>query len=468
MRKWFPILLLGLCLAAPVFADEDADLFAIPDELLDAPPPVVETTPPWPKPKWETAGSVEVEGQRGWERGNLATPLPPGNGPFVNHQLRASLSLRLRGKISQNTTLHLQDRLTWRAMEDDGPTAASLQNDLKELYLSHELGGGHFLDLGRINIKEGVGTGFNPTDWFKAGALATRTSEDPGDARDDRLGTVMARWQWLHERASFSLAYAPEVDDQPGRWWNDDGDGGLNLHRTNARPRLFLKLTPFLSKDNPELSYYREGGRSHFGINLTKGVGQRWVVYGEWRLHRSGGTTETLGAAAPGALVLDDRLRQQASLGFSYTDDDKRSYWLEYQINQGGLSPAGWDSWFALGAQARALMQNAGTAAQGAALLGRAWAVRQTNQALQEPLNRQAVFFRFSWPEAWHPELEFSGIAILNPDDGSLFLQPQLTYTPTTNRSVTLTLGHFLGGPRTEFGSLPGRHTARLGYTWFF
>jgi hypothetical protein len=53
---------------------------------------------------------------------------------------------------------------------------------------------GH-LEVGRINVRNGVALGFNPTDFFKTGSLVDQASLDPTVVRLNRLGTVMTRFQ---------------------------------------------------------------------------------------------------------------------------------------------------------------------------------------------------------------------------------------------------------------------------------
>ena len=46
---------------------------------------------------------------------------------------------------------------------------------------------------GRINVRNGAALGYNPTDFFRSGALRSVVSIDPNSLRENRLGTVMLR-----------------------------------------------------------------------------------------------------------------------------------------------------------------------------------------------------------------------------------------------------------------------------------
>ena len=43
----------------------------------------------------------------------------------------------------------------------------SLLNDLREFYFSGSVGQNAYIDIGRVNLKNGVAVGYNPTDYFK-------------------------------------------------------------------------------------------------------------------------------------------------------------------------------------------------------------------------------------------------------------------------------------------------------------
>src|SRR5262249_56082061 len=80
--------------------------------------------------------------------------------------------------------------------------------------------GGAYRDGGRINLKSGVAIGFNPTDFFKTRAVVEPLSIDPAVLREDRLGTVMLRGQFVWRHGSVSAAFAPRVASPPPLYTN--------------------------------------------------------------------------------------------------------------------------------------------------------------------------------------------------------------------------------------------------------
>ena len=51
------------------------------------------------------------------------------------------------------------------------------------------------IDLGRINVRNGVALGYNPTDYFRAGAVRAAVSVSPASLKENRQGSVMLRGQ---------------------------------------------------------------------------------------------------------------------------------------------------------------------------------------------------------------------------------------------------------------------------------
>ncbi|NJL58499.1 MAG: hypothetical protein HC887_01455 [Desulfobacteraceae bacterium] len=178
------------------------------------------------------------------------------------------------------------------------------------------------------------GTRIQPNGFFKKNAVSTRISEDPGVLRENRLGTLMLRYQIIREKGSLTVAAAPEVSDSKEQWWTDRGSAGLALDRTNSDNRFLAKLTLNIRKDfSPELLYYyEEGANPTFGLNITEGIGDNIISYLEW----SGGKRKKLISAAlqeavsvglfpadmPAVLSADDKeqFTNQLAVGISYTE----------------------------------------------------------------------------------------------------------------------------------------------------
>lgn len=432
--------------AAVWAANEDNDLDRIPDAVNSAAPALPPAT------KSPTRFFVETAPQARFWRSNLAVPVPNADRPDVSNRL--SLDLRTETALGDGVTATLADRFS--VLGETGRAFASrddLINDLKEANLTWTAGGPWFADAGRINVKQGVAFGFNPTDYFKTNAVTLRVSEDPSVLRDNRLGTLMLRAQVIGETAAAAAIWAPAVDYRPGHWWTGGAVDGLGLDRTNRNGRVLLRGSATLAPDfSPEILYYREAGRSQLGFNLTRGLGDAVVIYGE----ASGGfrpdlITEALTdarrrglvpAAAPDPLAIDtrDRLQTQGAIGLSYTAEVKVTTNLEYHFNQAGFSGNDWKRWFEAGRQPSAR--------------GQLWLIRQYAQDTQQPVSRHTGFLRTLWEDALVPDLNLTGIVEASLQDASTFLQIEADYFVSPKMTFGLTVGHNLGPRQSERGSL--------------
>jgi len=127
---------------------------------------------------------------------------------------------------------------------------------LKEAYVSWQPQSNLLLDAGRINGRQGVALGYNPTDFFRADAIRSLVSPDPNSLRDNRLGTVMLRGQQLWDTGALTAVYAPRLADNPNAAPLDP-----DLGATNSKNRWLLS----------------------FSQQLGAGWSPQWLLYGRRR-----------------------------------------------------------------------------------------------------------------------------------------------------------------------------------------
>ncbi|HYD31372.1 MAG TPA: hypothetical protein VEB64_11025, partial [Azospirillaceae bacterium] len=369
-------------------------------------------------------------------------PVPrPGHHPGWSN--RASVDWRLETEIAPAWSLTVADRASGFVNDGRDAGADDLSNDLKEAYLTWRAGDRLFLDAGRVNLRNGVAVGFNPTDYFKTNAVATRVSEDPSVLRENRLGTVMGRALAVWEGGSATLAAAPDLRD--GTVTGERSGSDLGLDRTNGRARLLGKVSVVVADDfQPEfLVHHRSGDSPAFGLTLTRAIGDRVVIYAEWSGQRR------IGLAARDQ---QERLRSQVAAGFSYTTDFKLTANVELHVNEAGFTRGQWRQWFAAGAaDARP-----------------PWRIRRSAREEQEPLNRYTLFVRAHWQDALAPDIDLTALGQTNLYDGSAFAQLEAAWRVADDRLLSLTAGGFLGGSGTEYGSQPDAATVVGKFTRFF
>jgi opacity protein-like surface antigen len=457
MRRHSAALLAAfLCAAAPLAgAAENGDLDLIPHAVDDD---AAQRSPNSPAPAGASARRLYVENAFTLlsRRGGLIVPAPPP-APF-DWQNRTSLDAAGQWDLTPHLGATFSDRFNLRGENDlDVSSRQTLRNDFREGYLTWEPSTRNYLETGRINLRNGVALGFNPTDFFKTRSQVDQASLDPSVLRQNRLGTFMLRGQAIGDGASASVAfapalYAPTALSSTGRPAFDP-----RLDRTNAADRLLLSVNFDIADLSPQALIYREGGDTRFGLDVSRQLGQSVVGYAEWaggRQHdlidqaiRYGKETGTLPGAAPTPLPSNaaKNFRNDLAIGASWTSTAKITVNLEYHYHQAGFSRQDWRNWFAIGGAQPDLRS----------LTGTLWYIRGYANDQQQPLTQQQGFLRIDWTDALVSDLELTAFAFVDLYDGSSLAQLTASYY----LSNAWTIGGFLagnfGGARSEHGSAP-------------
>ncbi|WP_321858223.1 hypothetical protein [Burkholderia cenocepacia] len=255
---------------------------------------------------------------------------------------------------------------------------------VKEAYASWRASPAFVVDAGRVNQRLGAALGYNPTDFFRAGAVSLDVPPDPDSRHTNRLGTVALRAQQVWDTGSVAALLSPRLERRslPG-----DPAAASDLQRTNGVDRWMLVASQrFTAALQPQWIVYGESGQApQFGQNLSVLVGQSVVAYVEW----AGGYRRSLIARATGA-GNDRAFRTSSSLGATWTLPVDLSLTAEFQSNGGGADAAQW----------RAL-QRANPYAWGSAV--------RTSIAAQELQTRHGVFLMAVWRNIGVRRLDLSG-----------------------------------------------------------
>jgi len=355
----------------------------------------------------------------------------------VQHQ-RLSLDMQLDTQVSEGWRAVLSDQLDQRWQRQ--PEDSSSTNTLKEAYLSWQPSPERALDVGRVNARYGVASGYNPTDYFRSGANRSIVAIDPASLKKNRQGSVMLRGQTLWSGGSLTAIASPHLADQPS-----DASFSLDLGATNRQDRWLLALSQRLSENlTPQWLLYGENTQSpQLGFNLTGLLGQATVAYVEW----SGGRSASqLAQALQGAD--DTAFRSRLATGLTTTTQNKLSLTLEYDFN--GAAPSA-DAWTALARQApRAYAQY------------RAWAQGQLDLPTQ-----QSVFLYASWQDALVNQLDLNAMLRHNLDDHSQLVWLEARYH-WSNTDLALQWQHNRGTAGSEFGALQQEQVVQLLLRYFY
>ncbi|HEY4210222.1 MAG TPA: hypothetical protein VGM84_01970 [Steroidobacteraceae bacterium] len=373
----FAVAGVGLTVSARAASEDEAAL-ALADKTVTE-----------PTPQRTCLESVEAAGdQTTYSDGRAST----GGG-------RGSFNVRCDGALADGWRATLSDRFDYLGSRG---SAAQAVNSLKEAYVSFRDGGTELLDVGRVNVREGAGFAYNPTDYFRANANRTIISIDPATLRDERMGTLMVRSQTLWSSGSLTALYAPGVNAEPNTSTLNPDFGA-----TNGQSRWMVMLSQRLADGlQPKVSVTGHGNQAvQAGVSVTELIGRATVAYVEW----SGGLSSRL------------------STGLTYTTPYKLSLTLEYEYNGAAPDARAWQALRTGTAASTAPATSTGPAA-GTGPLATYVQYRQDAAARGELATRENGFAYVSWDDVIINRLSLTGFVRFDPYDHSRVVWGEARY----------------------------------------
>ncbi|KAA1003847.1 hypothetical protein FVF58_34780 [Paraburkholderia panacisoli] len=347
---------------------------------------------------------------------------------------RLSIDLAVQKAFAKDWKFNFADHLDLNGPQRFSGDPGAI-NTLKELYVNGRIGddGQTLVDIGRVNMRLGVATGYNPTDYFRDNAVRSVTSVDPASLRENRLGTVMLRGQRVWTGGSVTALVAPKLASEP-----NDAAFAVDLGATNQNTRWLMAVSQHVIADlSPQFLLYSDGkpGSSpQFGVNLTHLLNKACVGYVEW----TGGRSPSTLARALQQPESDVAFRWQMSTGLTCTTTHNLSVTFEYEHDGAALDKAGWEA-LQKGPPQQYL------------------AYRNLANAQQDPTTRDNLFLMLRWQDAFVPRLDLSGFIRMSLADHSrlTWLEARYHFTRT---DVALQWQLNSGSNLSEFGALP-QHT---------
>ena len=452
MRKWVLLVLFLFFLEshqlwAQEAGDENSDLNLIPKsiETANKEPSRVEHT--------QMSGRSYLEDAlTGWLNRVLLVPVPTKS---PNWQNRTSLDFDFSWQLGEKVRLSLSNRLN--ALEGDTitfPSGENLRNDFREGFLSWEVFPRTYLEAGRINLKNGIALGYNPTDFFKSRTTVNIASIDPSALREDRLGSIMVKGQRIFSNGAVTLAFSPRVESQSPLLITQHASFNPLFGQTNSDNRFLASLSYNIVDLNPQALVFIDNVGTHIGANISRVISPSIVAYAEWSGVRKASLTkravtfgQNTGSLPQGAPLLpqtDDgkNFQNDLALGASWTSSFNLTINLEYHFHQAGFGAADFNNWVSLGSVTPRLASEF-------------WFIRQYAADQQEPLMQHEIFLRFDWQDIIPSKLNVGGVMFISPYDGSVLTQASAQYFISRNWTVGLYLGGVLGSASTVQGSFP-------------
>lgn len=444
---------IGMCLlgslatAAAQSANEDEDLKRIPHPAENA------------RANSDSSAAIG-SGQRiriedaltGWDTRILAVPMPTVQPTWQN---RLSVDADIKLPVSESLTFSFSDRLNlFAGSVISSLSRANVENDLREVYLSDALTPKTYIEAGRVNLKEGVAYGYNPTDFFKTRTAVQVSSIDPSVGRENRLGVVMIKAQQLFDSGSVSAAFAPKLADPSAIPTSAPASFDGAWERTNAENRGLVAASWSGSSFNPQVLAFHDSVGTHWGASLSHVLGDSAVGYLEW----AGVREPSLVARAldfgertgvfPANLTQLEHISERKhfsndlSTGITWTSSANLTLNLEYHYHASGLDDSDVAHVFAMGT----------SGPRGAAQF---WYLRQYAADQQEPFTRREWFARADWQDVIPSKLNLGAVAFVAQSDGSALGQVYARYFPSRIWTISAYLGVTAGSKNSAFGSLP-------------
>jgi hypothetical protein len=372
-------------------------------------------------------------------------PLLPGSRSVSSDYARGVIDFRHVWQLSDSFRITASDRLD-RTLELDAqqgaPSSQYTINSLRELYGSWRFGNPaapFYLDFGRINLREGVGSGYNPTDFFKARAVQTTVSLDPTALRVDRLGVVMATLQSVADWGTVTVAAVPRLTNKVSTG-ETEAPFSLAFDRTNGLSAGLIKISPQINErlSADAILFQREDEDLQTGLNLSLLLNDATVL----NLEYAGGRLLSLPApnmAAPNMAEPPRSWANRLAANVVWTSPFGPEFTLEAEYASNALSAKEWNDWRHVNSLALATRLNG--------------IITQQN-LLQEPLVQLNGFGRVSWTNAFgRTGLNLAGFALVNAYDGSVLWQIEVSQSLNSTLSLNAQFNGFEGRTGTEFGS---------------
>lgn len=412
-QRWLLAAGIALPLAAPA---QDADPLAL------------ESAPVTPA---ATAGPVRAYVEGAFGRAQQRYGLPSVT------LKRASLDLSVNHKLGDAWRIAFSDRLDWTS-----PVAAGEHrtvNSLRELYASwRDEANVSAVDLGRVNTRTGPAYGYNPTDFFRDGSQRSVTSDDPFAQRENRLGTVMARYQRLWQGGSATLALAPKLADAPSR-----ASFSADIGSTNRSSKLLATVSATFSEraSGQALLYAEQHKGAQAGVSGTALLSDAAVAH----LEATYGRDRPLAADVLAGSARRDTAGR-LSAGLTYTAPWRMAVTAEFQYNGFAPSRAQWDAIAARGAVGDLLV---------------------AGQTRQDLVARRAWLIYATQKDAFTKNVDVTAFVRVNADDDSRFAWLEVRrHWPKVD--VALQWRRSSGRANSEFGTSAQRQAVQVLAAMFF
>jgi len=359
---------------------------------------------------------------------------------------RYDLTLQLEGSYEKDASRIFARVNSSLQHDDDGWSDETV---LYEGYFSHKPSAFLILEAGKKNLKWGKGYAWNPV------AFVDRP-KDPDDPDLNLEGFFMGSadytrsFQGSLKTVSLTLALVPVYGDL-----NDDFGEQDHL---NAAVKLYLL---WRDTDIDFMALAGESKPQRYGMDFSRNLFSNLEIHGELAWIRD---FEKSVMNASGTLIQEDEDVWSALLGLRYLSAIETTYFLEYYHNGTGFTEQEMNDFFAFVEKGYERFISSGDAAP----LRKAGNLAEGRYGRPNPM-KNYLYARISQKEPLDILYFTPAITgILNLEDRSYSISPELLYTGVTNFEMRLK-GTVLAGDRfSEYGEKQNDYRLEFRIRYFF
>ncbi len=305
------------------------------------------------------------------------------------------------------------------------------------------------VEAGKQSYKWGTGYAWNPV-----GFLNRR--KDPNDPDEDMEGFVSLETSWVRSVGSTLESMAASVSILPV--WDGVNDDFGRKDNINLAAKLYFLVK---NTDIDFLYFTGDSRSSRYGIDFASNLATNFAIHGEfsWIPHADRVVLEQ-----NGELRVEESSSASFLLGMRYLSEQNITTILEYYHNGSGYSEEEMSRYYQLVNEA----QGESDPTVATLLLEKAQTVSQNGYGAFQ--NRENYgYARITWKEPYDIVYFTPGITgIINLDDNSWTLTPELLYTGFTNWELRLRYSLLNGADNSEYGEKTNTDKIELRIRYFF
>jgi hypothetical protein len=331
----------------------------------------------------------------------------------------------------------------------DSYRGETFQTTFYDAYLSFKPSPSLTLETGKKSLRWGTGYAWNPVAFLDR-------PKDPDDPELNLEGFILASASWIKSftgplrTVSLTPVLLPVYDGI-----NDDFGDPDHLN-------VGGKLYALLYDTDVDLLFLAGGSRTHrYGIDFARNLTSSFEVHGEFAYLRK---VQKRVIDAAGASTEKESDAQSYLIGIRYLTEAETTWIAEYYHNGAGFTEEEMRDYFTFVNRGYETFQATGDPG----LLQRADNLGKGGYARMNPM-KDYLYVRASQKEPFDILYFTPAVtAIVNLDDGSFSLAPELIYTAVTNLEVRLK-GTWLEGRRlSEFGEKQNDYRGELRVRYYF